>query len=856
MFPLRRRGLPAAVALVAGATVAVGCLAAPAAAQASAAAPAPAGARARAAAPGADPTITIRVGGVRTAESGPPGPPAATGLPGVTFRVSPSSAGQPDTCVSTAAGLCTLPVDAGRTYTLTQESAPGGWFANRALDAGSVSPNTVTRRPYDTLSVTVGTANVTVPTPAPNTDTAPTARSGTWAMSRANPALPDGCGLRIALLFDLSSSITSGILPTYKAAGRGFVDALKDTPSHIAVYTFGTSAPAPGGNNANLVPPVSVANAAGVTTLNNKIDGLSVPSSSYTNWDAGIWQIARDDSTYDYQAAVVLTDGDPTRYGPSGNLGGTTSSVNTRFAETENGIFSANALKDEHTTVLAVGIGTRPEGLEYADNIRAISGPVEDTDYFNTDFGRLRHVLTQLALRNCAGLDLTKTAAPTTYTHVGQEITYTYTVTNPKFFTLHDVHVTDDRVHGRIPCTPSTLATGESATCTATYKITQADLDAGHVTNTATATGTTPNHDDVTSDPADETVHARHHPGIKLVKSASPTRYAAAGEKISYTYTVTNTGNVTLRHVTVHDDRLGAVTCPDTELAPGQTTTCEAVHITTRDDVAAGRVVNAATATGVPPTGTPVTGEDRDTVRFIHRPGIEVEKAAFPAKYAVPGELITYTYTVTNTGNVTLRHVRLHDSRLGEINCPATMLAPAESMTCHATHRVTKHDVDVGRIANAATATGRPPAGPPVAGTDTETVHAIRIPGIAVAKSAAPAAYHAAGERITYTYTVVNTGNVTLHHLTVTDNEIHGPIACRATRLAPGEATTCRATRTVTKADVAAGRLVNVATAAARPPAGAQVKAKALATALLTPPFPPLPPLPPLPTLPEVPVTG
>ena len=147
-------------------------------------------------------------------------------------------------------------------------------------------------------------------------------------------------------------------------------------------------------------------------------------------------------------------------------------------------------------------------------------------------------------------------------------MTYTYTVTNPKYFTLDNVHVTDDRIAGAIRCTPSTLATGQTATCTAEYTISQADVDAGHVTNSASATGTTPNHDDVTSPPADATVTAIRAPGIHLVKSAFPTDYAEPGETIHYTYTLTNTGNVTLHDVTLTDDRLAAITCPETMLAP------------------------------------------------------------------------------------------------------------------------------------------------------------------------------------------------------------------------------------------------------------------------------------------------
>ncbi len=804
MFSFVRRRLTTAAILAVGAAMAGGGLAAPATATA-------------ASAPRSDPTITIRVGGIRTAENGPPGPPTASGLAGATFRVTPASAGLPDTCVSTAAGLCTLNVSANRTYTIAQVGAPRGWFASSSLDAGTIGK--VTSRAYNTLSVAVGTGNVTIPVAASNSDTSATARSGTWALSRDDPALPEGCGLRIALLIDLSGSITQAILPTYKAAARAFVESLKGTPSSIAIYTFGTTAPAPGANNATLAP-VSVANQAGVNTLVSKINRLTVPTSSGTNWDAGFWQIVRDMPTYHYQSAIIVTDGDPTYYGPSGSLGGKGNL--TRFAETENGIFSANALKNEGAAVLSVGIGTSSHGLRYIDNIRAVSGPVEHSDYFNTDFDTLSAVLARLALRNCAGLDLAKSAAPATYTHAGEKITYTYTVTNPKYFTLHNVHVTDDRIAGTIACTPSTLATGETATCTAEYTIRQANVDAGHVTNTASATGTTPNDDDVTSPPADTTVKAIQTPAVHLVKSAFPTEYADPGETIHYTYSVTDTGNVTLHDVTLTDDRLGAITCPATTLAPGDSTTCHATHTTTTADVDAGHITNTATVTGHPPTEPAVTGTDGDTVHAIHAPAIQLDKTVSPATYSGAGEKITYTYTVTDTGNVTLHRITLQDDRLGAITCPATSLAPAASMACHATHTTTTADVDAGHIANTATVTGHPPTGPAVTDKSTETVDAIQRPRVQLEKTAFPTRYRAPGETVTYTYTVVNTGDVLLRDITVTDDKITGTIACPASALDPGHFMTCHATYVTTATDVTVGHVTNVATAtglaADRPP--------------------------------------
>ena len=55
------------------------------------------------------------------------------------------------------------------------------------------------------------------------------------------------------------------------------------------------------------------------------------------------------------------------------------------------------------------------------------------------------------------------------------------------------------------------------------------------------------------------------------------------------------------------------------------------------------------------------------------------------------GTLVTYSYLVTNTGNVTLNPVTVTDPMTGlsSIDCPATSLVPAASETCHATYTTT-----------------------------------------------------------------------------------------------------------------------------------------------------------------------
>jgi uncharacterized repeat protein (TIGR01451 family) len=94
---------------------------------------------------------------------------------------------------------------------------------------------------------------------------------------------------------------------------------------------------------------------------------------------------------------------------------------------------------------------------------------------------------------NNPGLTITKSASPLSYDSVGQTITYTYTVTNSGNVDLTGLQLTDDQVTGLIPLqnsgnTVTSLSPGDQATGTATYKITEADIDAGYVKNSAYAT--------------------------------------------------------------------------------------------------------------------------------------------------------------------------------------------------------------------------------------------------------------------------------------------------------------------------------------------------------------------------------
>jgi uncharacterized repeat protein (TIGR01451 family) len=103
-------------------------------------------------------------------------------------------------------------------------------------------------------------------------------------------------------------------------------------------------------------------------------------------------------------------------------------------------------------------------------------------------------------------LTLNKEAAPLTYNAVDQTITYTYTVKNDGNVVVTGLSITDNRT--TVTLDKETIEPGETANGTATYNIVQNDIDAGSVTNVASATGKYDDGKDVTSNEATATVTA------------------------------------------------------------------------------------------------------------------------------------------------------------------------------------------------------------------------------------------------------------------------------------------------------------------------------------------------------------
>jgi uncharacterized repeat protein (TIGR01451 family) len=480
------------------------------------------------------------------------------------------------------------------------------------------------------------------------------------------------------------------------------------------------------------------------------------------------------------------------------------------------------------------------------DNTATATGTTPD----GNDFTSTPSTTTTPTTTPAPGISVVKSATPAgagTFT-AGQAVTYNFTVTNTGNVPLNGVTVNEGDFTGTgelsdITCPATTLAVGAQEVCEATYTLTQADVDAGSVTNSATAGGTPPGGDPITSTPSNVTVPTPAAPGIAILKTASTTAVVSAGQEVTYSFRVTNTGNVTLTDVAPVEGAfngsgdISAADCPTTTLVPGQIITCTATYTVTQADIDAGTdLANTATATGTTPGGDPVgSTPSTSTIDITQSPALTVVKTA-DVKTAKVGQTVTYSFLVTNTGNVTITDPTIDEGEftgsgdLSAIDCPAGAVAPGDDITCTATYTVTQADVDAGGVSNTATVTGTPPGGGTTDPSDPSTVivPSDPAPALTVTKTADVKQVTRAGQVVTYSFLVKNTGNVTITDPVITDSNFTGhgelsAITCPSDdiTLAPGDTVTCTATYTVVAADLAdGGNLSNTATVTGTTPGG------------------------------------
>lgn len=303
----------------------------------------------------------------------------------------------------------------------------------------------------------------------------------------------------------------------------------------------------------------------------------------------------------------------------------------------------------------------------------------------------------------------------------GDTVAYSFVILNTGTTLLRDIVLDDPLLGGVVDCPALDgveLAPQDEVECgPVEYSLTQDDVDAEAVHNTATVEGqSTAGSASGTAD-ADITVAGTD--GIELLKSAAAIEDANgsgrtdAGDTVAYTFAVTNTGTTSLRGIAISDPRLdGAIVCDVVTLAPGEATLCEGnPAVLTQSEVDAGEIVNSATASGTGTGDSPVTADDSVTTSIQTQPAVAMIKTG--GDYADAngtgevdaGDTVQFRFTVTNTGAVTLGDVVIDDPKLGgAIACDIPDLAPDESATCGPiAYTLTAADAAAGQVVNVAT---------------------------------------------------------------------------------------------------------------------------------------------------------
>ena len=237
---------------------------------------------------------------------------------------------------------------------------------------------------------------------------------------------------------------------------------------------------------------------------------------------------------------------------------------------------------------------------------------------------------------------------------LGETIEYKITVKNDGNLTITDVEVKDE-LTGET-WTIASLAPGAEEVFTTSYVVKEADILAGKVVNVATATGTSPDPDqpDVPVVPGEDPEPTEEqNPSLTVEKKVTSTpadeKYVL-DEEVTYQVKVTNTGNVTVKNITIEDSlvTLTGENAAAFDLEPGASKTITYTYVVTVDDVVAGSILNTATATGKDPGDKNVIGEDNVTVETKKKGGNDVDPEPDPddpgEEMDVDGKSITVVY--------------------------------------------------------------------------------------------------------------------------------------------------------------------------------------------------------------------
>tara|TARA_B110000503_G_scaffold137336_1_gene221385 strand:- start:13034 stop:14863 length:1830 start_codon:yes stop_codon:yes gene_type:complete len=373
-------------------------------------------------------------------------------------------------------------------------------------------------------------------------------------------------------------------------------------------------------------------------------------------------------------------------------------------------------------------------------------------------------------------------------------------------------------VGGPIVLAPSQV---DSSTFTATYTITQTDIDIqDDILNTATVSGLAPNGtvvNDLSSEVVTPLVICTFYGAILEVVTPLVPVCLVVGDMINYNVYIKNTGNLTKTNIDMEDAILGggvidfvsSTGSPIPMLAPGDEdiTTFTGFHVVTQVDIDNGFVEVQGRTTSVDLNGDSQFDLTHYDSYFLDAPTEAVfNEDCFPFIALIKtgttadtnqngcegdaGDVITYSFTVENTGVVELTNINITDPLPGIVlsGGPIALLLPGEvdNTTFTGTYVITAADQVVGDVTNQATAFGTGPNGliasdlsdhTSIMGENPTVITTCLIDasisllktGVVNNQNGSPSTDE--GDTVTYLFTLENTGSLDLYNISIDDTD-------------------------------------------------------------------------------------
>ena len=389
-------------------------------------------------------------------------------------------------------------------------------------------------------------------------------------------------------------------------------------------------------------------------------------------------------------------------------------------------------------------------------------------------------------------------------------LTFSGSVSNSGNVTLNGIVVVNNQpAPNTTVFTAASLAPGAITNFTASYLAPAACS----VADTLIATGTSACGVPVTNT-ASATCPIATTPQLAVTQSC-PVIPPAPGTLLTYSGTVTNTGNIILTNVVVLNNLSGATPVyTAVTLAPGAGASFTGSYVTPTNCT----VTSTSTATGESVCGVSVTNSAGSTCAISTTPALTLTQTC-PAIPPVPGALLTYSGTVTNTGNIILTNVVVLNNLSGATPIyAAAILAPGAGASFTGSYVAPTNC----SVTSTSTATGESVCGVSVTNSVNSTCAINTAPALTITQTC-PAIPPTPGMLLTYSGTVTNAGNITLTNVVVLNNQSGATPVYTTVTLAPGAGasftgsyltpTNCSTTSisTATGASICGGSVTNTA---------------------------------------------